>query len=126
MTYLTVEELAPGKAVEAPRGGAFGCSTFRSPTRGSPNPPPAAVDTEWTVFVQSASDGYPAEVMIGPSIDLRSLEDNQGWHEPVAFGGDHLQPGAFVTPVFQQTDTIFTALTVDRNGRINVVWLDLG
>ena len=47
-----------------------------------------------------------------------------GWNGPVGFGGQHLVPGAPVSPIFEQTPGIFAALTVDRDGRMNVVWLD--
>ena len=47
-----------------------------------------------------------------------------GWQGPVAFGGTHLQPGAFITPLFRQSETVFAALTVDRHGAMNVVWAD--
>src|SRR5262245_25005948 len=50
---------------------------------------------------------------------------NPGWQGPVGFGGDHLEPGAPVTPLFQQNPGVFAALTVDKDGRMNVVWLDV-
>jgi hypothetical protein len=50
--------------------------------------------------------------------------NKQGWQGPVAFGGSHLAPGAFITPLFNQSGSIFAALTVDRNGFMNVVWTD--
>jgi hypothetical protein len=53
------------------------------------------------------------------------LNDGQGWHPPIAFGGNHLVPGAYITPVFKQSDTVYTALTIDKNGVMNVTWLDL-
>jgi len=34
-------------------------------------------------------------------------------------------PGARVTPVFQQSPGVFSALTVDKQGAMNVVWLDI-
>ena len=52
-------------------------------------------------------------------------QPNPGWQGPVGFGGDHLSPGAPVSPVFEQSPGVFAALTVDRNGRMNVVWLDM-
>ena len=53
------------------------------------------------------------------------LNNPNGWQGPIAFGDAHLQPGAFITPLFQQEETIFVALTVDKNGAMNVVWADL-
>jgi hypothetical protein len=50
---------------------------------------------------------------------------NPGWQGPVGFGGDHLAPGAPVSPVFEQSPGVFAALTVDRLGRMNVTWLDM-
>jgi hypothetical protein len=47
-----------------------------------------------------------------------------GWQGPFAFGGSHLAPGAPVSPVFRQGPGVFAALTVDKNGFMNVVWLD--
>jgi hypothetical protein len=41
--------------------------------QGLPDAPPPANEIDWTVFVQSASDGYLAEVMIDPSIDFQAL-----------------------------------------------------
>src|SRR5262249_19805039 len=38
---------------------------------------------------------------------------NPGWQGPVGFGGDHLTPGAPVSPVFAQSPGGFCALTVD-------------
>jgi hypothetical protein len=52
-------------------------------------------------------------------------QTNPSWQGPVGFGGDHLQPGAPVTPIFQQRPGVFAALTIDRHGRTNVVWLDV-
>lgn len=40
---------------------------------GLPDAPPSGNEIHWTVFVQSASDGYLAEVMIEPSIDFGAL-----------------------------------------------------
>src|SRR3954451_24450611 len=55
----------------------------------------------------------------------RLLRDRiKGWQGPAAFGEKHLQPGAFITPLFRQSESIFAALTVDRNGTMNVVWAD--
>jgi hypothetical protein len=48
------------------------------------------------------------------------LNNPSGWQGPVAFGDPHLRPGAFITPVFQQK-SLFAALTVDRNGALNVI-----
>ena len=50
---------------------------------------------------------------------------NPGWQGPVGFGGNHLKPGAPVTPVFEQSPGVFAALTIDVHGRTNVVWLDV-
>jgi hypothetical protein len=47
-----------------------------------------------------------------------------GWQGPVAFGGQHLAPGANVTPVFEQAPGVLTALTIDQNGSMNVAWLN--
>jgi hypothetical protein len=47
-----------------------------------------------------------------------------GWQGPVGFGGHHLEPGAWVSPVFEQTPGVFAVLTVDKFGAMNVVWLD--
>lgn len=47
----------------------------------------------------------------------------RGWQGPSAFGGPNLLPGAPVTAFRQSLNTV-TALTVDRNGQMNVVWLD--
>jgi hypothetical protein len=50
---------------------------------------------------------------------------NPGWQGPTGFGGDHLAPGAPVTPVFEQSPGVFAALIVDKFGRMNVTWLDM-
>ena len=47
-----------------------------------------------------------------------------GWQGPVGFGGHHLEPGGWVSPVFEQTPGVFAALTVDKFGAMNVAWLD--
>jgi len=47
------------------------------------------------------------------------------WQGPVGFGDPHLGPGAPVSPVFAQNPGVFAALTVDRHGQMNVVWLDV-
>jgi hypothetical protein len=47
----------------------------------------------------------------------------RGWQGPQTFGGAHLQPGAELA-LFRQDATTLTALTVDRNGALNVAWLD--
>ena len=44
---------------------------------------------------------------------------------PVGFGDPHLAPGAPVSPVFAQNPGVFAALTVDAQGQMNVVWLDV-
>jgi lysophospholipase L1-like esterase len=48
---------------------------------------------------------------------------NDGWQGPRPFGDAHLAPGAPVS-VFQQSPGIWTGLTVDRAGTMNVVWGD--
>ena len=52
-------------------------------------------------------------------------DPSKGWHAPVAFGDARLAPGAPVS-VFQQSATVYTVLTVDKDGKMNVAWLDLG
>jgi hypothetical protein len=52
-------------------------------------------------------------------------QPNPNWQGPVGFGDPHLAPGAPVSPVFEQNPGVFAALTVDRRGRMNVVWLDM-
>ncbi len=47
----------------------------------------------------------------------------RGWQGPMPFGGTHLQPGAALA-LFRQDATTLAALTVDRNGALNVAWLD--
>jgi hypothetical protein len=50
---------------------------------------------------------------------------SNGWQGPLAFGDPHLSPGAPVA-VFQQAPGVWAALTVDRNGAMNVVWYVVG
>src|SRR5260370_31512715 len=50
--------------------------------------------------------------------------NKQGWQGPVAFDGANLGPGAFITPLYQQNDAVSTALTVDKNGFMNVVFAE--
>src|SRR5262249_56310102 len=78
--------------------------------------------------------GPMAGVLAGLTVDRQGrmnvvwLDMNQpspGWQGPVGFGGDHLSPGAPVSPVFEQNPGVFAALTVDRHGWMNVVWLDM-
>jgi hypothetical protein len=52
------------------------------------------------------------------------LSTQAGWQGPVSFGPATLQPGGQVS-VFKQSDAVFTALTVDAKGALNVAWLDL-
>ena len=59
------------------------------------------------------------------AVDNTRLFDLRGWKGPIGFGGDHLAPGAWVSPVFEQAENVFVALTVDRHGRMNVTWLDM-
>jgi hypothetical protein len=59
-------------------------------------------------------------------LDLSSpAEAAKQWQGPVAFGDNRLVPGGFVSEVFEQSPRIWAALTVDKGGQINVVWLDL-
>jgi hypothetical protein len=53
-----------------------------------------------------------------------TVDGQGGWQGPQPFGDPHLVPGAAVA-LFQQSPTVFTALTVDKNGAMNVAWLDL-
>ena len=48
---------------------------------------------------------------------------NDGWKGPVPFGDAHLSSGAPVA-TFEQSPGVWAGLTVDRVGRMNVVWLD--
>jgi hypothetical protein len=52
------------------------------------------------------------------------LSNNKGWQGPVAFGAAVFPPGAPVA-MFRQSGRVLAALAVDRNGAMNVVWLDL-
>ncbi len=56
---------------------------------------------------------------------LDTTAEPVGWNGPVAFGGRDLVPGAWVTPVFEQSPGVFAALTIGRRGTMNVVWLDM-
>jgi hypothetical protein len=52
------------------------------------------------------------------------LSNNKGWQGPIAFGGPVFPPGAAVA-MFRQSGKVLAALAVDRNGTLNVAWLDL-
>jgi hypothetical protein len=58
------------------------------------------------------------------SVAWLDLSNQKGWQGPQPFGDPHLVPGAAVA-VFQQSPTVYAALTVDKNGAMNVAWLDL-
>ena len=51
------------------------------------------------------------------------LNLNSGWQGPKAFGDVHLVPGAPVS-IFQQSPGVWSGLTVDQAGTMNVVWGD--
>jgi hypothetical protein len=50
--------------------------------------------------------------------------EGKGWQGPDTVGNASLVPGSPVT-VFQQGSSIYTALTVDRNGVLNIASLDV-
>ncbi|MDQ6759641.1 MAG: hypothetical protein M3Z32_07220, partial [Acidobacteriota bacterium] len=58
------------------------------------------------------------------SREVRVYGSNRGWQGPASFGKGNLQPGGFITPLWRQDDAVSAALTVDRNGFMNVVWAD--
>jgi hypothetical protein len=51
------------------------------------------------------------------------MHPGSDWVGPIAFGDPHLVPGAVVTP-FPQSATVYSGLTVDKNGAMNVAWVD--
>jgi outer membrane protein assembly factor BamB len=60
------------------------------------------------------------------SLDVAWLDlgEGVGWHPPQPISDPVAPPGASVA-MAKQTDTVLTALLVDRSGRLNVAWLDL-
>ncbi len=85
----------------------------------SPGAPVAVFQQSTTVFTALTVDRNRAL-----NVAWLDLSETLGWHGPQPFGDPHLSPGAPVA-VFQQSATVFAALTVDRNGALNVAWLDL-
>lgn len=82
-----------------------------------------------SVIRQSDSIFAALTVGAGGQMNVAWLDINEpdpskrGWQGPAAFGGPVLLPGAPVA-VFRQGLNTIAALTVDRNGRMNVAWLD--
>jgi hypothetical protein len=52
------------------------------------------------------------------------LTDGQGWHKPVPISDSAGVAGGAVA-MAKQTDTVLTALFFDKDGHLNVAWLDL-
>jgi hypothetical protein len=51
------------------------------------------------------------------------LTDHQGWHKPQAISGP-VAPAGTALVMAKQSDTVLTALLLDRDLRLNVAWLD--
>ncbi|MFF5004941.1 galactose oxidase-like domain-containing protein, partial [Streptomyces phaeochromogenes] len=71
--------------------------------------------------------GIWSALTVNTRMNVVSVDANAtppAWTGPVAFGSDHLAPGALVTPLFQERPGVWSALTVDKGGRANRVWLD--
>jgi len=58
------------------------------------------------------------------SVAWLDLSNDRGWQGPVAFGDAVFPPGAPVA-MFRQSGEVLAGLAVDRDGAMNVVWLDL-
>ncbi|CAD6879907.1 hypothetical protein [Methylomonas albis] len=82
------------------------------------------VDLAWT----HAGAMYAAlAVDAGGTLNLAWLDlgNDGGWQGPLRIGGARLAPGGNVT-LFEQGDTVRTALSIGADGTLNVAWLELG